>query len=210
MRPDQQVVLDIIALRSAEGDMGRSLLGAETEEGVLTIRHTFRPYDEETGKWVDAPEGVFQTFLGCSDTFFWGSADCEEVTVETWPILLATLNDVRPLWSAANARDTEALMASPAKAKAEYEAAHPDREDREWWAEDGQRAQPHAPQSDLFTADRLVATFADLYAARVREMRPQGACYSRYPEEAWPLFHAAGPEREVGHGNPYRPGEYRR
>lgn len=46
----------------------------------------------------------------------------------------------------------------------------------------------------------------NLFACRVRKMRPQGAAY---PDERglWPLFDACGPEREVGLGNPYRPGK---
>lgn len=43
-----------------------------------------------------------------------------------------------------------------------------------------------------------------VFCCRVRGMRPQGACYSTkyYPVEIWPLFDAAGPEREIGIGNP--------
>jgi hypothetical protein len=52
------------------------------------------------------------------------------------------------------------------------------------------------------------ACAGDLFCARVYEMRPQGACYSYYPKELWPLFDACGPEREVGFGNPYKAGEY--
>ena len=49
-----------------------------------------------------------------------------------------------------------------------------------------------------------------LWIARQRKRRPQGAYYTYIPESYWPLFHAAGPEREVGLGNPYAPGEYGR
>ena len=38
-------------------------------------------------------------------------------------------------------------------------------------------------------------------------MRPQGAYYPESDPETWPLFDDCGPEREVGLGNPYRPGE---
>lgn len=48
-----------------------------------------------------------------------------------------------------------------------------------------------------------------LWVARARQMRPQGAYYSYFPRETWPLFDACGPERETGFGNPYRPGEYK-
>lgn len=48
---------------------------------------------------------------------------------------------------------------------------------------------------------------ADLFVCRKRGMRPQGACYPESVPEMWPLLDACGPEREVGLGNPYRPGE---
>lgn len=64
-----------------------------------------------------------------------------------------------------------------------------------------------------------------LYCARKRNMRPQGAYYKYldvydYKKDQPPelnaeatakmhkLFNDAGPEREVGFGNPYAPGEY--
>ena len=46
-----------------------------------------------------------------------------------------------------------------------------------------------------------------LYCARVRGLRPQGACYP-HDRRFWPLFDACGPEREIDSGNPYPPGEY--
>jgi len=45
---------------------------------------------------------------------------------------------------------------------------------------------------------------AELYAARQRGMRPQGAAYPDKPE-AQALFDACGPERAVGLGNPRHP-----
>ncbi len=43
-----------------------------------------------------------------------------------------------------------------------------------------------------------------IFCCRVRGMRPQGACYNEqyYPKIVWPLFDAAGPERQTGLGNP--------
>ena len=46
----------------------------------------------------------------------------------------------------------------------------------------------------------------ELYCARRRRCRPQGAAYPG-DERLWPLFDACGPEREIGSGNPRRPGE---
>lgn len=44
----------------------------------------------------------------------------------------------------------------------------------------------------------------ELYAARVRGMRPQGAAYPKEPGIA-ALFDACGPERPIGLGNPRKP-----
>lgn len=46
----------------------------------------------------------------------------------------------------------------------------------------------------------------DLYCARRRGRRPQGAAYPN-DRRLWPLFDACGPERPTGLGNPYPPGE---
>lgn len=42
-----------------------------------------------------------------------------------------------------------------------------------------------------------------LWCARQRGMRPQGAYYKHLDEALWPLFDAAGPERETGPTNPH-------
>lgn len=42
----------------------------------------------------------------------------------------------------------------------------------------------------------------ELFVARVRNMRPQGAIYKGMKPELAALFNAAGPERNVGLGNP--------
>lgn len=49
---------------------------------------------------------------------------------------------------------------------------------------------------------------ANLYCARIRKERPQGAMYTYIPEELWPLFDECGPEREIDMGNPCKQGEY--
>lgn len=41
-----------------------------------------------------------------------------------------------------------------------------------------------------------------LWIARIRGMRPQGACYKYFPTELHELFNQCGPERETGFGNP--------
>lgn len=49
---------------------------------------------------------------------------------------------------------------------------------------------------DASEKDKLGALFADLlFCCRIREMRPQGACYDNIPNSLWTLFDACGPER---------------
>jgi hypothetical protein len=48
-----------------------------------------------------------------------------------------------------------------------------------------------------------------LFCARQRKMRPQGACYSWFSKELWPLLDECGSEREIDFGNPFKPGEYK-
>lgn len=61
------------------------------------------------------------------------------------------------------------------------------------------------------TRNEFYGSYAlDLYSCRIEGMRPQGAVYRHNKKELWPLFDACGPEREVGLGNPYKPGEYKR
>lgn len=43
-----------------------------------------------------------------------------------------------------------------------------------------------------------------LFTCRIRKMRPQGAAYPA--KKYWTLFDACGPEREIGPGNPRKPG----
>jgi hypothetical protein len=43
----------------------------------------------------------------------------------------------------------------------------------------------------------------DLYCARKRQMRPQGAQYKHFNPIVWPLFNACGPHRPSEFGNPY-------
>lgn len=45
----------------------------------------------------------------------------------------------------------------------------------------------------------------ELYAARRRKLRPQGAMYKYLPKSTWKLFDACGPERKIGPGNTPKP-----
>jgi hypothetical protein len=211
--PSAAVLLDVIKLRDTLGQMGEDFFG-ELEFGYRTSR-----WDENLRDWEKVPDGFFFVSLNCSDAFFWGSSDEEEITEETWPILLQTIEDLRPIYAEAQRLDDESRERSNQanhESYVKYEADHPDKEDREWWDEQGNPRQ-YVPawrqpenRNELWTgrANAMSAAFGELFAARVRGVRPQGASYSLYPRATWPLFDACGPKRETGLGNPYEPGEY--
>lgn len=81
----------------------------------------------------------------------------------------------------------------------------------EWGGADSEEITPQmlsvlgVAYADLKQIDRG-GWLAELYAARVRGMRPQGAAYPKPTEknaaQVAALFDACGPEREVGLGNP--------
>lgn len=90
----------------------------------------------------------------CSDCFWWGCADAEEITSENFQLFRDTVTEC------------ESLDAS---------------------------------------SENFASLYAgELFAARVRKMRPQGASYELYHPALWPLFNACGPERTCEYGNPHK------
>lgn len=57
---------------------------------------------------------------------------------------------------------------------------------------------------DVVSLDKTNVWAGELFCARKRAMRPQGACYKHLPEALWPLFDAAGPARETDLLNPHK------
>lgn len=106
-------------------------------------------------------------FINCSDLFFWGCADSEEITEENLP-RLETL-----------AEELEAM------GKVKY-------------------PRTHSVTGEVTYGD-LPATIwiEEIFCARERQMRPQGACYERWPQEIRDLCNAAGPPRDIDFGNPF-------
>ncbi|MFL1904800.1 hypothetical protein ACJWDR_37705 [Streptomyces tauricus] len=115
-----------------------------------------------------------------------------------------------------------------------FSASHADAYGDLFWTVDNGAVRLHANVSDVFawggsdcepiTPDTLPALerayadlkavgaeefTAELYAARQRGMRPQGAAYPSKTHESWrqvsALYDACGPERELGLGNPKAP-----
>lgn len=107
--------------------------------------------------WRIDKHGLFTAAIMCSDMFYWGTADGEDVSLDRIPLLEKAYEDCS---------ETQTGMPLP-----------------DYWG-------------------------STLFCCRVRKMRVQGAVYTSIEKELWPLFNAVGPEREIGVGNPYEPGEY--
>lgn len=81
-----------------------------------------------------------------------------------------------------------------------------------WGCADGEEITPEnigqlrQAFADCQAAERVAGTVyaGELFAARIRQMRPQGACYKGMEPAIAALFDACGPPREVGPGNPVR------
>lgn len=143
------------------------------EDGALdggNIMVNYRDYEPSPDGYsappIPLPDGILYLSVNCSDTFDWGSADAEDITVDNFPLFVQTVDEIEPLVD-------------------EIPSGISDEQYERY----------------LYS---LRSTVADLFAARVRKMRPQGACYSRYPVATWFLFDECGPERLTGFGNPYK------
>jgi hypothetical protein len=93
-------------------------------------------------------DGQLQLWVNCSDSFYWGCADAEEITEANLPELETARNDL------------------------------------------------------IAAGDTQASHLANLFASRVRKIRPQGALYEYIEPELYPLFNACGPHRPVDLGNP--------
>jgi len=170
----------------------------------LTLAYSTHRWNEETQEY-EPVEPYFVAYLNCSDTFFWGSSDAEEVTEENLHILEEVIAELKPRYDEAEQRrrgpEGEAQKARLHDAYEKFIANGGVSTD---WSKD--------PEFKAIRQDDIhpyrFAPVGDLFAARVRKMRPQGAAYKvRYDESIWPLFDACGPVREVGFGNPKEPGQ---
>lgn len=130
--------------------------------------------------------------------------------------------------------ETEAAPAFVTRVLEIFSASHTDAYGDLFWSVDDRQVRLFANVSDVFawggsdcepiTPDTLPALeqaytdlkaveaeefTADLYAARQRGMRPQGAAYPSGTHESWrqvnALYDACGPERGLGLGNPKAP-----
>jgi hypothetical protein len=115
------------------------------------------------GSGPNGIDGPIVFSASCSDFFWWGTADVEEITYTDVPALEQALLDL--------------------KAVTDYPTTF-------------------TGQGGPLTYD-WTHLAGELYAARKRQMRPQGAAYSKdWPPAIIALFDACGPVRDTGLGNP--------
>ncbi len=187
--PGAEIALRVIAV------LGKAQI---ERDGDFTTDYSTHEWNPETRKF-DLTEPHYVTWANCSDTFFWGSADAEPITEDNIELFEQTVDDI------VRYRD-EARKSDRQHHNAHAETLHAWR--KEWEA--GDQSSPYKPLPDPHRdySYRFEGALADLFSARCRGERPQGAAYKvRYPEALWDEFNAAGPEREVGFGNPREPGE---
>ena len=124
------------------------------EEFLMSFFQITWDYDDHDSWFWRVDDGNLKLMAVCSDFFYWGCADGEEITTEN-------ISELRQAYA-----DCEAV-------------------------------------------DRVVGTVwgPQLFCARLRKLRPQGACYKDMPLGIAELFNKCGPEREVTLGNPYPPAQ---
>jgi len=173
----------LLARASAElSALRQELEEARAERDFLYRVFRLGGFDRHPEIWwrTDGEYAPVTIFVNCNDLFWWASADCERLTPENIG-----------LWEQAYS-DLDALLRDEPRTP-ENQTDGPVR--KAWLARGTRRIS-------------IMSCVDWLFCARVRGMRPQGACYPSDAPEVWPLFDACGPERPTGHGNPCKPGEY--
>ena len=127
-----------------------------TAEDAIKVLAVVARHDltDSIGWRCDGEYAPITIWVNCNDTFAWGCADCEDLTIENLPAFEQAIKDCGAI---------DPVCGS--------------------------------------------LTGCDLFVARIRKQRPQGAAYPK-DKALWPLFDECGPEREVKLGNPYKPGDY--
>jgi hypothetical protein len=72
-----------------------------------------------------------------------------------------------------------------------------------WGCADAEDLTPENCDEFVKACNQALEYGPELFVARVRGMRPQGAFYEGMTESLAAAFNACGPEREVGPGNPF-------
>ena len=64
---------------------------------VDLLRTTSEAWIGEDFSWIVLSDDTLKFYLNCNDIFYWGTADCEEVTPDNLPALKQTLRDLQHL-----------------------------------------------------------------------------------------------------------------
>jgi hypothetical protein len=205
--PGADVALLFVKLR---GELDESFF----ESDFPYTRYSERDWDTKTSS-LQPSEPRFTTYLDCSDWFYWGTSDSEELTAENFHLLEETISELMPLyeeaekeWRAASdewsARNTEAY-----KKWSDGYGRPKKRSGKQVW-------KPIEGQPEM-THTKIARHAERLFCAKVRNMRPQGAAYKYIPEVVKPLYDRAGEPRKIDFFNPrtqstdqyeYRPNEF--
>lgn len=152
--------------------------------------------------------GIHTLIYPTDSLFFWGGGDVIEVTEDNFPLLAEAYNEILPSYLVAGITDDQLWAKDKDVCAAAYKQ-HLDMCDGADVDEHGNHKAYKRPPYPKTTQKSYALMIGDLFAAKVKGMRPQGAAYTYIPTDAWDLFDACGPERQTGMGNPYKPGEYR-
>ena len=138
---------------------------------VLSIKDNFGEYSDmwKAVWWRVDDEYAPLTFLfNCNDLFYWGCADCEEITPENFHMVKDALTDA-----------AEAIGACDP------------------WELPKTKPFDIELRRSVFELWQVCGGWAvELFCARVRGMRPQRPCYENWPPEIVALFDACGPQRD--------------
>jgi hypothetical protein len=131
---------------------------------IVRVLNIFWKYDIHGDLHWNVRDGKVAFEANCSDLFWWGTADFEEITPENIHVLEQAFVDIRTAC--------------------------------------GKTDLPEQTPDGIRVVSKLDYYGPDLFAARIRGMRPQGAVYREDNKDIWPLFDACGPVRDAGLLNP--------
>jgi hypothetical protein len=180
-------------------------------QSSIRYRWATEEWNEDLGRVADI-DPRYVTSLYCSDTFYWGGGDEEEVTRDTLGTLESTVAELKPLWQAAKTADKELARVEAGErrvAHAAWKAANPDDRDEHGntpgWARSVEFQEIANRYRSLYKAPGFSVAVPHLFAARSRRQRPQGACYSCTTEPCGHCSTPAGLSEKLARGTRTNP-----
>ncbi|UDL15984.1 hypothetical protein QEH42_gp234 [Microbacterium phage Pumpernickel] len=199
--------LNPLKVKGAEAALWMKIILAdfkgEWDADDFITQYRSHEWDFDLKKAVEV-EPHFLSFANCSDFFWWGSADAETITMGNMHLLREAVEELNPYYKAAYEQDRENGRLRQEELSDGYKAWEKSGNETPWSKTPEFKA---INDKYPYIAMKYEYCLPLLFAAKSRKMRPQGAYYKSIPENIWHLFDACGPEREVGMGNPRKPGE---